>query len=152
MHVSRIDSRDLTSLISGLNLPLLVGDLRMIIGNLRKLQKRKILSYYTLPIFRPTEPALRQAQVPIVDIPTCDENYDQVNNIGIDNSQVCAGLGDRDSCSGDSGGPMLSSELNNGRWSVIGITSFGVKCGDPRFPGVYTRVDQYLDWISRNTQ
>ena len=87
-----------------------------------------------------------------MDIPTCDENYDQVNNIGIDNSQVCAGLGDRDSCSGDSGGPMLSSALNNGRWSVIGITSFGVKCGDPRFPGVYTRVDQYLDWISRNTQ
>ena len=108
--------------------------------------------FFKLSISRPTEPALRQAQVPIVDIPTCDENYDQVNNIGIDNSQVCAGLGDRDSCSGDSGGPMLSSELNNGRWSVIGITSFGVKCGDPRFPGVYTRVDQYLDWISRNTQ
>ena len=48
---------------------------------------------------------------------------------------------------------LKSSELGkNNQWSVIGITSFGVKCGDSRFPGVYTRVDQYLDWIRRNTQ
>ena len=40
MPVSRIDSRDLISLISGLNLPSLVGDLQMMIGNLRKLQKK----------------------------------------------------------------------------------------------------------------
>ena len=40
MRVSRIDSRDLISLILGLNPPLLVGDLRMMIGNLRKLQKK----------------------------------------------------------------------------------------------------------------
>ena len=40
MPVSRIDSRDLISLILGLNLPLLVGDLQMMIGNLRKLQKK----------------------------------------------------------------------------------------------------------------
>merc|ERR1711971_756197 len=95
-----------------------------------------------------------QAIVPLVDNPTCNKNYEQVTDIeNIGATQICAGLGERDSCQGDSGGPMLSSELDNGRiWSVIGITSFGVKCADSRFPGVYTRVDQYLDWIESNSR
>ena len=66
-------------------------------------------------------------------------------------TQICAGLGRKDTCQGDSGGPMLSLELDDTAWSVIGITSFGVDCADTRFPGVYTRVDRYLDWIEENT-
>ena len=50
---------------------------------------------------------------------------------------------------GDSGGPLLADRLGSG-WSVVGVTSFGVECGRPDFPGVYTRVDQYLDWIQQN--
>ena len=58
-----------------------------------------------------------------------------------------------DTCAGDSGGPMLSNELSPlKRYSVIGITSFGVQCADANFPGVYTRVDNYLDWIAQNLQ
>ena len=52
--------------------------------------------------------------------------------------QVCAGDGTRDTCNGDSGGAMLTSKLG-GVWAVVGVTSFGVDCARPDFPGVYTR-------------
>lgn len=50
---------------------------------------------------------------------------------------------------GDSGGPLLH-QLANGRWVNIGIVSWGIRCGDPGYPGIYTRVNSYLDWIFAN--
>lgn len=52
---------------------------------------------------------------------------------------------------GDSGGPLMVLN-DNGRWEVIGLVSWGRRCGDPNFPGVYTRVTTYLDWIHENSQ
>lgn len=90
--------------------------------------------------------ALRQAQVPIVANEACKTSYAPVTKLTITENQLCAGTGTVDTCAGDSGGPMLSDQF--GRYAVIGITSFGVKCGDNSFPGVYTRVDKFLDWIA----
>ena len=45
---------------------------------------------------QPTEPVLRQAEVPLVDISTCDQNYRPVRNIDIGKTQICAGLGNKD--------------------------------------------------------
>ena len=57
----------------------------------------------------------------------------------------CAGRGYVDACQGDSGGPAVI----NGK--LAGIVSTGVDCGSVFFPGIYTRVHKYLDWITKHT-
>ncbi|XP_044293401.1 tissue-type plasminogen activator [Varanus komodoensis] len=53
-----------------------------------------------------------------------------------------------DACQGDSGGPLVCP--NNDRMTLIGIVSWGVRCGIKGTPGVYTNVARYLGWIRSN--
>jgi secreted trypsin-like serine protease len=55
----------------------------------------------------------------------------------------------RDSCRGDSGGPLFIMDARN-RWMLAGTTSRGTDlattmCGDG---GLYVRADRYRDWIT----
>lgn len=68
----------------------------------------------------------------------------------LNDDQLCAlgrnATGDvtADTCVGDSGGPL---ELAIGRRRyIVGLTSTGKICGT-RFPGIYTRVSHFIDWI-----
>lgn len=33
------------------------------------------------------------------------------------------------------------------QYYLVGVVSAGLDCGDPEYPGVYTRVSYFIDWI-----
>jgi secreted trypsin-like serine protease len=68
-------------------------------------------------------------------------------------TNICAASyeGGKDSCLGDSGGPLLI-QRQDGKWTNIGVVSWGISCGEPGIPGVYTKVTSYLKWIAVNAQ
>ncbi|XP_041639136.1 anionic trypsin-1-like [Cheilinus undulatus] len=83
-------------------------------------------------------PVLRSVDVDI--FPDCWRYY----YFRITNNMVCAGSvnGGKDSCQGDSGGPLVCG----GKFE--GIVSWGFGCAIAHYPGVYTKVRNYLGWIN----
>ncbi|XP_051508140.1 complement factor D-like [Myxocyprinus asiaticus] len=61
-------------------------------------------------------------------------------------NMLCAAEKRKDTCDGDSGGPLLYKGI------AVGITSNGgKKCGSSRKPGLYTIISYYTQWIDRTT-
>ncbi len=107
---------------------------------------------------------LQQAIIQI--IPGCADAYSSYD----DTKQICAGLpgGGRDTCQGmkridykrkehnlfffeigDSGGPLIYQPHKSDQWFLIGTTSYGNGCARINYPGVYTRVSYFLNWIQQ---
>ncbi|KAM8977005.1 enteropeptidase [Pelodytes ibericus] len=87
---------------------------------------------------------LQEAEVPLISNEKCQQQLPEYN---ITQNMICGGYeeGGIDTCQGDSGGPLMCME--NERWFLAGVTSFGVGCAQPNRPGVYVRVTQFKDWI-----
>jgi trypsin len=87
---------------------------------------------------------LQEVDIYPISSDTCQTLYNDTVPVDAE-TMLCAGhaLPNFDSCNGDSGGPLLDTVTG----AQVGIVSFGKGCGDPDFPGVYTRVSTYTSWI-----
>jgi len=77
----------------------------------------------------------------------CRGSYGSSAPGGITKHMLCASDYKKDSCSGDSGGPLFICYSSSCK--QIGIVSWGIGCAKEQYPGVYTRVTEMLPWIKR---
>ncbi|KAJ8005548.1 hypothetical protein DPEC_G00119090 [Dallia pectoralis] len=88
---------------------------------------------------------LLSANVSVIDRKKCNSaEYYNCNPVITDN-MLCAGYDKdpADACQGDSGGPLVcGGELR-------GVVSFGSECGSKKYPGVYTFISKYDEWIKK---
>ncbi|KAG5861392.1 hypothetical protein JTB14_007818 [Gonioctena quinquepunctata] len=85
-------------------------------------------------------PTLQCVFLPLISHEACFNKYNPNHTI-TENMMCSLSAKEKDACQGDSGGPLLCGGTQ------YGIVSWGEKCADG-FPGVYTRVDKYLDFIN----
>ncbi len=53
----------------------------------------------------------------------------------------------KDSCNGDSGGPVIGQETTDGPMYLVGVVSSGTsECGIGQ-AGIYTRMAEYEEWL-----
>ncbi|XP_036449667.1 trypsin-3-like [Colossoma macropomum] len=83
---------------------------------------------------------LRCLDIPILSNSVCSSAYPGQ----ITSNMFCAGFveGGKDSCQGDSGGPVVCNSVQQG------IVSWGYGCALKNKPGVYTKVCNYVSWIT----
>jgi len=93
----------------------------------------------------PSPNVLQEVDVTVITNAKCKSAYGG----RISSNMLCAKDTGKDSCQGDSGGPIIAPE--NGRQALIGVVSWGWGCANPRYPGVYARVTEQMDWILANT-
>ncbi|CAH1733314.1 unnamed protein product [Aphis gossypii] len=94
---------------------------------------------------------LQAVTVPVVSNSVCERMFLAAGYVKkIPDTFICAGTekGGFDACKGDSGGPMVVQRPDK-RWLVAGITSWGMRCGEPNSPGVYMRISKFKDWINQ---
>jgi len=102
--------------------------------------------------------AQQKLKMPLISNEDCGTKY--YEDLGLDirgeiskSMHLCAGgQQGEDSCSGDSGGPLLSREDSVSPFMVVGVVSGGsARCGIGA-PGIFTRVSNYRQWIIDSMQ
>ncbi|KPJ09950.1 Serine protease easter [Papilio machaon] len=100
-------------------------------------------------------PSIIKQKVDLDTVPMdiCKVKMQHVNKMDVDKIICAGGKPGKDTCNGDSGGPLtkdITIEFNTNAY-LFGITSFGsARCGVTDTPSVYTRVTAYMDWIIAN--
>jgi secreted trypsin-like serine protease len=95
---------------------------------------------------------LLETTVDYISNEECKEIYaDYITAKVVTDGNICAYKKYTDSCQGDSGGPIFQQVGEDGEIgdypTQVGIVSWGKGCAIPGYPGVYTRVSYYAEWI-----
>ncbi|XP_035739812.1 venom protease-like [Vespa mandarinia] len=98
----------------------------------------------------PSSSRLLELQIPVVNQERCKNSFKSFTNAVIDDRIICAGFarGGKDACQGDSGGPLMTPHNNS--YYLIGVVSYGYRCAEPGYPGVYSKVSSFLNFIIEN--
>jgi len=102
----------------------------------------------------PLPSVLQEVDLPIINNTMCEDMYRKAGYVEhIPSIFICAGYarGEKDSCEGDSGGPMVVQQPD-GRFVLNGVISWGIGCAEKNQPGVYTRISQFKSWINQILQ
>lgn len=91
---------------------------------------------------------LHTVQLPTIALKKCQINH--APKYLVSANMLCAGRtnGKADACQGDSGGPLTVENRATGKQVLVGIVSWGDRCGVKNKYGVYTKVQNFLSWIN----
>ncbi|GFX13821.1 proclotting enzyme [Trichonephila clavipes] len=122
---------------------------RLRIGHTRFTHRHLLFVIYFCFLDGPSSDVLMEVSFDIQSQELCRKAYER--ELNITQEYLCAGMmdGSKDSCQGDSGGPLVAVGKGN-KYYLVGVVSFGKLCAQPGYPGVYTRVTKYLDWLRTN--
>lgn len=93
---------------------------------------------------------LQEASIKVIEQSKCAQQYISQRTALINEKIICAGEPGKDTCQGDSGGPLIFPNNTEVRFYLGGIVSYGIRCAT-NYPGVYTRVSQFIGWINQVT-
>ncbi|XP_059845403.1 granzyme K-like [Hypanus sabinus] len=97
---------------------------------------------------------LREVNLTVIDRTVCNSKAYYDLSPYITKDMLCVGdeKARKDSCVGDSGGPLICMKRRNEN-KYAGIVSAGAECAVPKEPGIYTRLsEKYLRWIRMITK
>lgn len=90
----------------------------------------------------PTE--LHQVDLKLVPMATARRSY---RSRVLNARHLAAMASGKDTCSGDSGGPIFDLDGQSGNPLLVGVTSYGIDCAVPEIPGIYANVGNYGSWL-----
>ncbi len=95
----------------------------------------------------------RPAKLEEVELSVIDNVQCGIMNQGgrVTENMMCAGFveGGKDSCIGDSGGPLMAWQ--SGEYRLAGVVNYGYGCAVPGRYGIYMRVERFQDWMASYT-
>ena len=94
--------------------------------------------------------SLQHVKLDIVKLEDCMKAYKDTS-AKVDEQNFCAARAGKDACTGDSGGPMVKQGADK-KFYLIGVVSFGKGCARKDHPGVYARVDKFIEWIGKTVE